>query len=271
MPERIPLLLFSGGADSTLLLKWQLTDSNCDVLYIDGNQCPRKMAAETVARERIIDELLTSTEHRVRTQYDLREKMRLPHSEVTAWQQLMPWLVGAALTIDPQRHSQLQIGYIMGDDMAGNLDRVTKAWDALVQAVVGERWDSQQGRFVEADIPVVFRLRYMRKSRIYDELGEKLLDLTWTCELPAEGRSGPVPCNRCSGCETRFNAMRKFKGAVKAEKQRAAWIEDAKLYQEEQQNLKVAINNAHSHRPSTTRKKTTKKSASKTRKTTKKK
>lgn len=271
MPERIPLLLFSGGADSTLLLKWQLAESNCDVLYIDGNQHWNKIVAETTASERAIAEILTTAEHRIRTQFDLRETMELPTGSAVIWQQLVPWLVGAVLTIDPERHSQLQVGYVMSDEMAGNLDRITKAWDALVAAVIGDRWCSQKGRFVPVDLPIVFRLRHMRKKQIYQELGGRLLDLTWSCEKPLEGATGPIPCTSCPACITRFTAMVDFKGPHEAEKEKAAHIEGAKRFQQERHKPIIAVGATPNQPTTATRKKATKKSVSKTRKTTKKK
>lgn len=203
MTQKIPLILFSGGADSALLLQWQLHKSNCDVLYIDGNQGPAKIEAEQKARLAVIERLEAGSEYRVSKQIDLRESLKLPTMQRAGFGQLLPWLVGALLSIDPKRHSQLQIGYIMGDDIAENLDKITAAWNSCVKALIGSSWSEEKNAWEDADVPISFPLRYMRKKNVYANLERDVLPLTWSCELPVKKGKKYLPCDKCRACETR--------------------------------------------------------------------
>lgn len=52
---KVPLLLFSGGLDSTYLVSYMLAENGpVDILYVNGGQAPEKMRLELEARQRNI-------------------------------------------------------------------------------------------------------------------------------------------------------------------------------------------------------------------------
>jgi hypothetical protein len=200
--SKIPLLLFSGGLDSTTMLATQLMKGPCDVLYVRGHQHPDKIAAELTAREKMFAVINSQQGYKVRKQYDIKVDMGfVPYKHQHKFNQPLTWIIGAMMVMEPASHSELQIGYCDGDGMLTHLHDVEIAWNALWQFTkMGE------------SPPVVFPLRYRNKVEMLGALPPELLAHIWVCEMPSRNAGRVVPCGyRCTPCRRNRAVAEEYK------------------------------------------------------------
>lgn len=226
--NRKPLVVFSGGMDSTYMLWQQLKEGDVHTCYIHAAQSPLKVPKELEARSKIIPFLEELTGNKV-----LRDTIvKIGNSEKTGravemetrmtsgrpkedhnllpdrtWNQAHMWLFGALYVSDGQLlHSKLLIGNVMGDDISSKLSDQSAAWHHL------------QAFSKHHPIPLEFPLMMFSKDRILRELPIELLKLIWICELPdvAGVVSHPPtpdevhllkPCNKCPACITMLQTL----------------------------------------------------------------
>lgn len=225
--NRKPLVVFSGGMDSTYVLWQQLLLGDVYTCYIRGAQSPLKVPREMEARRNIIAFLqkltgnivisdtivklgkngfAVETEINTGRYYPRHENNIMPdHS----WNQAHMWLFGSLYVSDGMKyHSKLMIGNVMADDINSHLDDQIAAWDHL------------QLFSKHHPIPLEFPLRYTSKDYILRRMPIELLELVWICELPdtpksftlsGDGTMGEVkqikPCNRCHACVTMLQTV----------------------------------------------------------------
>lgn len=191
----VPLILFSGGLDSTYLLYQQLKKSDVEILYVAANQHERKITAEINQRRKIINWLSANAgEHQLyRIRREMRVDMQIKELGLdTAYHQIMPWFHAAIERSTGQRHSEVQMAYVMGDQIAYELQNIQQGWDILSKSLK------------HYPIPLTFPLVRTHKSRIMRLMPAALQALTWHCELPepAEGPDLYKACNLCTACFT---------------------------------------------------------------------
>ncbi len=201
-----PLILFSGGLDSTFLLFDRLKHhGNVDVLYADGGQHIVKIHAEKLAREKIITALEKHTPHRVINRYEVG---KIGHAEADGVLKLpsihrpqqTSWFLAALFTINPEIHTGVEIGNVLGDDNLGYVADLSKAWHHLMRA-------TRLGCFHYEPPAMRFPIMEFDKSRCWNALPEDVRELVWTCETPKwgpnnEGANAAIPCGICVPCRT---------------------------------------------------------------------
>ena len=210
--EKRPLVLFSGGLDSTYRM-WQHTKAGTkvDYLYILGGQGEIKALVEQAAVARIIDWLYTNhgderVHHaKANVAYSV---VRFGNSPSVAWAQAIPWLVSALERVDPKFHSVVEISYVMGDEILSQIDNFKAAWKAM--------WSiAKNGEFVPLEFPLIMT----SKQTILKEMPPKLYDLTWVCEKPNtdvfDGVKACIAVERqlrslCHACETRLTERYRY-------------------------------------------------------------
>jgi len=192
MSQQLPLLLFSGGADSTVQLRQLLQHTPADVLYVKSSQHPLKIEMELKQQDAIITELEKTTHFRVRERY--RPEVKAPINGNHMFQQVLPWMMGALATFNPRLHSEVQMAYLIGDDIMVHKAELMEAWKQLTTMLYGE------------PVKLVLPLMYYRKQAVYRELTPELRKLIWVCELPVEEGKGKrrkvVACKTCPACKT---------------------------------------------------------------------
>lgn len=191
--ERAPLLLFSGGLDSTYLLYDLLQRSPVDVLYCDGGQHPLKILAERIARKKIIEAIeALGAPFKVRNQYTA-DRFSLSQNPSVLFQQPPAWIFGALSQIEADKHSSLEVGYVSGDCALTYRHEMTRAWEALNEMCLSEK------------IPLRMPLMRHTKGEVLSALPSELRALVWVCETPQleEGGESPnvEPCGHCLPCE----------------------------------------------------------------------
>lgn len=193
---RPPLLLFTGGMDSTLLLQNALRRGDCDLLYVNVGQSKEIRAKETVARSAVIA-LLTSEESGLKGKVGEQFEVTMPdiNAEHSAELSRATKLVMAANSVmDAQRHGKVIIGGIKGEEAITNRDRLGKLWQSLNTLT---KWKP---------VPLEFPLAQDSKREVLTALSEELCSLTTVCEA-----SSKEPCRVCSSCKTLAQAYAEYR------------------------------------------------------------
>lgn len=200
--SKVPLLLFSGGLDSTFMLQTALMEGDVETLYVSGAQCPNKVKKELAARKRIIDKLERICKHRVRRDHVIQMENLLDGSTPDhKFVQPMAWIYGALKVSDGgDRHSELRIGYVNGDSIMVNLQNVLAVWD---QAQHFTKWHP---------LPLVFPLMYMHKDDILHRLNPHVWEDVWVCEMPKRKGAGHTACGSCRPCLTQAAVLHLYAG-----------------------------------------------------------
>lgn len=206
--DKVPLILFSGGMDSSYLLHMALVEGDVEVLYISGAQSQDKIRMEKIARRKIIDYLEKLTGNNVRKEHSFSTGEFAGGNENWAFRQAPMWLFGALNVVDSNKHSVLNIGYVAGDQIASNIPYISQAWDNLM--IIAR----------EEPVPIAFPLSLVRKSDILPKIDPEVFKMVWVCEMPVLPPDGPkvydmddsndhvvapifVACGKCPACDTR--------------------------------------------------------------------
>lgn len=208
---KVPLLLFSGGLDSSYMLQTYLEQGNVETVYVKGLIGEEKIAKELAARRKIIKVLQEKTGH-----YVLRDHVvdignifngSMPDQ---GFAQPPMWIVGALQVSDHTKHSHLAIGYVSGDQVACMIPYIVATWDNLQYFAKGGR------------IPVEFPLQLKRKTDILCQIWPQVVQHVWVCELPVwwrngkrlyyyDGAGGQIKaCGKCAACVTSAGTMAMF-------------------------------------------------------------
>lgn len=197
----IPLVVFSGGLDSTYMLYLALLKSDVDCVYVVGNQGEKKVYHELKARKKLIPLIERITGHRVRFDTELYIQTPVNMSANVKYQQPLQWLHALTQIVTPVRHSEVLMGYVEGDGMIRHLDNLTQAWKSIGQFALFES--------VPLRFPLVDTDTHFPKYVILDKLPAILYPHVWYCERPKHTRS--KPCGKCSPCLTHIGAKVLFK------------------------------------------------------------
>lgn len=190
---KIPLILFSGGLDSSYLLETMLREGNVETLYVAGAQAPDKIEKEIEARRNIIRILEKETGNQV-----LRDhRINLPNVlggeqsvvEHTFLQPLI-WLTGAIHVTDGYRHSELLVAYVSGDQILSQLHEISQAWTSM------------QAFTKRTVIPIKFPFKFVTKQNILNNISKRVVQNIWICESPTKKRHNLVACKSCLPCLT---------------------------------------------------------------------
>lgn len=200
--EKIPLILWSGGLDSTYLLQTELMKGDVEVLYVNGGQDSIKKAAEIDARYSM-EHFLAPIGGKKRYKGTIRKAHIVNVSTGTntpqhTFQQPLQWLNGAFEVIDYTKHSALLVGYISGDQIGPMLESIKVLWTTM-QTV---------GKY--GNVPVDFPLAFVSKLDILERIDPRLVQKIWVCETPIEhvvktfytSRSTFKRCKKCLPCRT---------------------------------------------------------------------
>lgn len=189
--NRRPLLLFSGGQDSTYMLQDQLLKGNVYTLYVTGGQHPDKVVKEKEARKKIIRRLEMRTGNRVLEDYQIDVGTHFGSMHDSAFKQPIMWLNGALMVSNAQIHSELMIAYVAGDQVNPHVGDIGAAWNEL------QKFSKASGQ-----IPLRFPHIYLRKNEVMRFLFPEVAQYTWVCEMPGNVKGQLRPCGgKTYGCE----------------------------------------------------------------------
>lgn len=208
MSNRYPLVLFSGGLDSTYLLYYTLLHKrqSANVIYLDGGQGGTKSSIEKQQRQKILtllEGLLAEQDLGVTVQ-DVTHRNPFTSGSNFAQSdrckgkgglpQAAAWIAETLKLVGKETH--VLIGYVPGDDAAFFWRDIKAAWDAM--AVLLFRHDP-----IPLEAPLLDS--WVRKRQMFDALPEAILREIWICELPIDlnwdGETALHHCGKCSACE----------------------------------------------------------------------
>lgn len=188
-----PLVLFSGGMDSTMLMQTLLPYTHVYAFYIDANQAPDKRTKELEARQRLFDLFREHYEFRVQDDktFDLNETY--VKTQNYAMVQPISWLTAALINFEPGRHSGVAIGYLLGDQAPAFRKDMEDFWRS--------GWALLRGHQEPAP-PLWFPLldNGYTKYDVVKKLKREFILNTWVCENPLTRFGEIVPCNDCKPC-----------------------------------------------------------------------
>lgn len=221
---KAPLLLFSGGVDSTARLLALVRDNqHTDVVAIDAQVAERKCDLETKARANILSFLRSRYLNcKVMSYGRYGWGVASPPIELRGmigqnfqFRQVLPWITGALMAVTDNT-AHVEVAYVRGDDVSAYLPAVAEAFRLLSMVIVGR------------EVRLYFPLALNSKGSLYTYLhGEPLyapikgrrqqtlLDLTWVCELPTQDNA---PCGTCVPCvrERDVRRLEKLKPRAKS-------------------------------------------------------
>jgi hypothetical protein len=240
--NKFPLLVFSGGMDSSYMLWKQLEQGDVHTCYIKATQSQDKIPMELAARKKIIEFFEKKTGNKVLTDtvVDLGncfEATRISHvGYTTRWNNKVPdlafgqahvWLFGMQFAADGEYHSKICLGNVMGDQIAVHLGDLSRAWE-------------HTSAFTRKEpVPMEFPLMYVTKDIILNSLPLEIIPELWICELPRVLSTGKtIACDDCPACETMAKTVfiwerRKERSLQDAIKERLAYLENSKTHAEE--------------------------------------
>lgn len=208
MSQKRPLILLSGGVDSTYLAQKAVeTGYGFDRLYIRGGQGTDKIRAEKMAITDIVSKLDGMlAERRQDLQYSCVMREAIVEHEYhnhalfpsAGFTQAYAWFFGAMSAANPSHHSSVQIGYISGDQITPALWRLKQAWELLWPVF-------KLGELVPLEFPLAEA--YRTKAHVLEALDRDLYKLCWVCELPVEKtldeKTVYLECGNCPACVNR--------------------------------------------------------------------
>ncbi|MNQ21284.1 hypothetical protein D3C85_343960 [compost metagenome] len=214
MSNKRPLVLFSGGLDSTFnMLRHTLEGVSVDYVYIDGGQGKNKVNSEEATIDRILTALHEHARRKEKSVYHRfsthpLSKVNFCNTPSAGWRQPIPWLVSALEVVDPEKHSVVEVSYVQGDEIISRIPELKAAWAAMWAITkIGEL------------VPLEFPLKDISKQAILCQMPAELYHLTWVCELPImQTFAWPKSCieygrshnARCRACETRLVELYRF-------------------------------------------------------------
>lgn len=193
----VPLILFSGGLDSTYLVSKRLTEGPVDILYVNGGQCKEKMRLELEARDKLIEKMNSYYPHKIQGQYEILDPLYLHDGKNKKWTQPNAWIQGAFRVIT-SRHSLLEVAYVKDDGayFGQYLPRIKDQWNTTLE--VG---------YANEHIPLEFPIVHMSKLEILENIDKRLLCDIWVCETPNDSK----PCGCCGPCKLMRRVLWEYK------------------------------------------------------------
>jgi len=203
--DKRPLLLFSGGLDSTYHLWWFIASgTDVDVVYIGGDQHPSKVDKEKEAVKNI---LIWLADLRVKNPgFGRVVEVHEVNMQITSigsngnpgFSQVPLWIFGLSRVVKPWEHSEIILSYVQGDQYCAMVPHLQEAWKHYFKCTINSL---DQHEFVPIKAPLAVD---HTKSSILSVLPEELLKLVWWCEIPiTKGKKTTkiFPCKKCVACE----------------------------------------------------------------------
>lgn len=188
-----PLVLFSGGMDSTMLMERLLAYTHVYTFYVEANQAPHKVTKEKEARQALFELFRERFEYSVQGDQTFELNETYVKTANYAMVQPISWLTAGLIHFDPKRHSGLAVGYLLGDQAPAFRKDMDDFWRA--------GWALLRGH-AEPAPPLWFPLLDMgyTKADVIKHLDRKLIHQTWVCENPLQRGERIVVCEDCKPC-----------------------------------------------------------------------
>lgn len=201
--NKVPLIFFSGGLDSTFLLIECLRTHDCEIVTVESNILPPDgMKSQAVAIDAILEKVKKLKQQNLITGSVLNRcivEWDYPHNVNTdnfKLSQIPIWFNTALWYVNRNKHNAVSLGYVINDDACYYLPHLTKAWKSM--------WKScMHGELVPMKFPLLEQ-GYSKKSIIEimseEPLYEGILSMISYCEFPEFIDDKWIPCGQCHCC-----------------------------------------------------------------------
>jgi 7-cyano-7-deazaguanine synthase in queuosine biosynthesis len=197
MENKHPLILFTGGMDSSLLLKQKLKESHCDVFYLIDTTNPAKVAKEQAAQAAIIAEYSLGRFHVAKRFVAEAPIISSAHDEDrNLFGRLM---VAVNQVVDPNRHSAVYCGGVRQDSFYHFRQTTANLWSELNRLT---HW-----RNVHIEFPYI----YKDKEFVLTSLDEFTVKKVWVCDHPFTNGGQIKRCGYCSACKLLKETLTDYK------------------------------------------------------------
>jgi 7-cyano-7-deazaguanine synthase in queuosine biosynthesis len=203
--KKVPLLLFSGGMDSTYMVQWFLAYGDVDTMYVYANVHPLKVEKEKEARKKLFRLFEKHYKHKVLKDHEMNvDNLYINQYQRLDGVQMIAWVTAALAVFQSDRHHSLAIGYLLGDQAPAYREQLDAFWKA--------GWIMTRGR-LDPVPQLVFPMldHHHTKYNTVDHIDKRLVTSTWVCENPYEvGDAAAKRIKACGGC----NPCRLLKNTV---------------------------------------------------------
>jgi hypothetical protein len=192
--QAVPLVLFSGGLDSTAVLEWALKEyRRVDVLSFEMSGQPEKSQKEEKARRAIFLELsrLHAEDPKTYGEIGMHFVERIPGLKRFHCSSRMPqmagWL-GATPNYVSMQTNAVYVGTVLGDTQGTRFTDAQWAWSYLCSTTETTGFE---GQAPQLEAPY----RYKTKNELLELVSPSLLQHVQWCEGKDEG-----DCGKCDSC-----------------------------------------------------------------------
>lgn len=199
----IPLVIFSGGFDSTFLLYLLLGQyAQVDIVSVELSGQPKKTARETAAIGKLAAALHRKHRKDPVNFGQVRSSFRVTGNGAKHGDSQMPmgqapiWMAVALQFVTSKTH-EVHIGYVKGDDQAVTFTHIQEAWEKLMD-VCGAGLVEDRSR-PKLKAPLIFAT----KEDILKSGLPKLFNYVSWCESVAKEND----CGICSSCQRMMKAI----------------------------------------------------------------
>jgi len=188
MSDKRPLVLWSGGTDSTCLVIDLLKEGDIDVLYIDiaNNVIPQRHEKKAITKLKclILDANLPG---KIISEY------KFGYSTISVTKQIYAqpalWINAAAYIADTDIHSSVNLGYVRADDAWYYRTEIMNLYTAMNDLV-------SEGK----EVPLEFPLKWDSKTMLIERLKKfvyfkQVMRLIYWCE-----KGTKIQCGECRSC-----------------------------------------------------------------------
>lgn len=190
MTDKLPLILWSGGLDSTYLVWDHVSNGrSVDVMYINLHNNVESCKREIAARDQIKKLLEQFKEGRIRNDI-IVDMPSMDVADEVQMSQALVWMFAYHLNFDTLKHSHAELAYVRGDDFWHISNSIAEAHKHLLRCFRGE----EQFR-------IKYPMEWMDKTTIYkdfnqNEFSRQLLQYVVWCER--EESSNDCDCASCT-------------------------------------------------------------------------
>ena len=206
-----PLVLLSGGLDSSFMLEKLLDVTNVDIMYVSASQHPLGHSQELIA----IDKIINALSHKpysviCRHKVDIGMLYNQMNGGVSTSQQGLMWVTAAMHVINIDLHSMLCVGYVKDDNLKES-DMYLKDIFRLMQKHLNEHKEPVPIRYPLLGDECGVVIPVLQKYEMLKSIDHRLLPHIWVCECPTKKNDVVVSCKSCKSCKLMAKTTHLFK------------------------------------------------------------
>jgi 7-cyano-7-deazaguanine synthase in queuosine biosynthesis len=187
--------MFSGGIDSTAMLVKLLTEGT-DELRVHHIHMQNREGRDA-AEQRAVNSILSWCREHYRPFRYSESGLDFRALEAIPIDYLSIAFVACQVAIDTPRCTRIAVGALAADtDIENRSARQRRAFDAMYECY-------RARKLGEPHVEWIYPVHDMPKAELVALLPAALLDLTWSCRRPLDGKR---PCRACKACHTREKA-----------------------------------------------------------------